>query len=144
MFDARLADELRGAEMENPPHPPVQLGRGEPGDARKLGGSHGLIQMFADVVRHFGDTGEFRIPFAWCPEVAGNRGDANDGTGGIMQGDLGREVPAERTVAIGHQFQVIGDFAALKHLFILLTVGFRERGRKKVLGEFADQASGIL
>lgn len=144
MFDACLADELRGAEVEDPAHPAVELGRRKPGDPGEVGAAHGLVEMLADMVRDLGDAREFGVALAWGAEIPGNRSDADDPAGGVVEGDFGGEIPAHGTVPVRHEFEFVRDLPALENLFVLLPVGFGQSGGEEILGTLADQPPRVL
>ncbi len=138
VFDAGFADELRGGELEDAAHAAVELGGGKACGGGEVVGFQVVIEVVLDVGDDALDAGEFDIFLAGCAEVAGDGGDADDVSCGIVEGDFGGEVPAERAIAVGDEFEAVGEFAAgFEDGDVLVAVGFGEVGGEEILGAFS-------
>lgn len=144
VLDARFADEGAGAELEDPFHPPIQLRRRQADHRCQPIRSKFLIQMGPDVFDDFSQGRKFRILRIRSRKIAGNGGHTDDFSACIVQWDLGGEIPTQRTIAVGDEFEVVVDFpAGFKNLAVLFPIDFCEMLRKKILGGSSQQASRI-
>lgn len=124
--------------MEDAAHAAVELGGGKSCGGGEIGGLQVLIEVVLDVSDDALDAGEFDIFLTRCAEVAGDGGDADDVSSGIVEGDFGGEIPAERAIAVGDEFEAIGEFAAgFEDGDVLVAVGFGEVCGEEILGAFA-------
>lgn len=144
MLDAGFAHKMRGAQVKDALHAPVQLCRRKTGNHGQVSDAQRAIEVFADVFGHLRHASQLRIALARSAQVPGNGGESEDFSFAIVQWNLCREIPTRLAVAVGDEFQFVIDLSAGEDVEVLLPIGFRIGGSEKIFRHFSDQLSRVL
>ena len=99
--------------------------------------------MGPDVFDDFSQCGKFRVLRIRCCQIAGNRRHADNLSARIVQRHFGGQIPTQRAIAVGHEFEVVVDFAArFEDLAILFPIDPGEVLGKKILSRFPSNRRG--